>query len=626
MKLRPYQENCLKSIREQLQAHRSTLAVMATGCGKTIVFSHAADGWQNGRVLVLAHREELIAQAASKLHEVTGERPQIEMAGESARVEGGLWEPWSSRFVIASVQSLSQDSRLLHPTYSPLNFGLVVIDEAHHCVPSNKTYGKIVQHFQQNPELRLLGVTATPDRADELAMGQVFESVAFDYGIREGIDDGYLVPIEQQYVMVKDLDFSQVRTTAGDLNEGDLERILTEEKMLHKIAGPTIEAAGDEPTLIFTVSVSHAELLANILNRHKAGSAVSLSGKTPKDVRREQLKRYHRREFQYLVGCDLFIEGFDCPIISVVVNAKPTKSRARYAQTIGRGTRTLPGVLTPELDGLPSSDRSSAIAASGKPRLLVLDFAGNSGRHKLISTADILAGEHAEAAVERAKDNVKKSGKPADMTKQIELAEEELAEERRQQEEKRKFMEEKAKKDRERIKALTNWQARTVDPFGDGEAPSRSGGFGRGGRPPSIKQLNLLQKNGIDPAGMTHREAQQAIDDLFRRWDNKLATPKQEKLLKQYGELADGGDCSKTKASLLLDLLKSRGWRRRDYALTRDRLSLARNEDLTYSLVVRDTCYGKIKLPQRFATPEECRQHYADCVEDTVEDTAEAVA
>lgn len=618
MKLRPYQANCLQAILRQLQDHRSTLAVLATGLGKTVVFSHAADGWQNGRVLVLAHREELITQAAAKLLEVTGERPQIEMADQSARVRDGLWEPWSSRFVVASVQSLSQDSRLLHPTYAPANFGLVVIDEAHHCVPSNKTYGKIVRHFQQNPDLKLLGVTATPDRADALAMGQTFESVAFDYGIREGIDDGYLVPIEQQYVIVKDLDFSQVRTTAGDLNEGDLERILTEEKMLHKIAGPTIEAAGDEPTLIFTVSVAHAELLANILNRHREGSAVALSGKTPKDVRREQLKRYNRREFQYLVGCDLFIEGFDCPIISVVANAKPTKSRARYAQTIGRGTRTLPGVLTPELDLLDCSARSSAIAASGKPRLLVLDFVGNSGKHKLISTADILAGEHAEAAVERAKAKARQAGKPLDMKEQIELAEEELAEEKRQQEEKRKQLEEKVRKDRERIKALANWQARTVDPFGDDAAPSRSGGFDRG-KPPSVKQANLLQKHGIDPSGMNRSEAQAAINDLMDRWKRGLATPKQERVLKQYGESAD---CSKVKAGLLIDLLKARGWRRRDYALTRDRLSLGKNDDGSYSLVVRDTCYGRVKLSERFQSPEACRKHYAGCVEDAVEAVA----
>lgn len=339
---------------------QSTLVVMPTGCGKTIVFGHAARDWNWGRVMILAHREELIFQAAQKVGAVCKEQCGIEMADLEV-VEKSTYK---QRVVVSSVQTLNSVRRGTRrmEKFDPLEFGLLIIDEAHHATAAS--YRRIVDWFGRNPDLRLLGVTATPDRADEEALGQVFESVAFEYGISDAVSEGWLVPIEQQFVHVEGLDLSQCRSDRNDLKESDVARIMEQEAMLHKVVSPTIELAGDKPTLLFCASVEQAHKSAEIFNRHKPQSAIAIDGTTDKEQRRDELKRFSRGEFQYLCNCGVFLEGFDEPRIAVVAMARPTKSRALYAQAIGRGTRPLPGVV----DGLDSNDaRLAAILGSDKP-------------------------------------------------------------------------------------------------------------------------------------------------------------------------------------------------------------------------------------------------------------------
>jgi superfamily II DNA or RNA helicase len=258
VKPRPYQADCLAAIRAGFETWDSQLIVLATGLGKTVIFSHLAANWplridSPSRVLVIAHREELIDQAADKLAIVSGEVPGIEMA--ERRLEPVLGR--LPRLVVSSVQTMSRPDRLAR--FDPADYSLLIIDESHHSVAA--TYRRVIDHFRQNDRLKVLGVTATPRRADDLAMGQVFENCCFDYGIEPGIDGGWLVPVRQRAVRVEGLDFSKVRATAGDLNEGDLDRILSEEKHLHAVAAPAVEMAGDNPTLVFCVTVNHAKLM-----------------------------------------------------------------------------------------------------------------------------------------------------------------------------------------------------------------------------------------------------------------------------------------------------------------------------------------------------------------------------
>ncbi len=415
MKPRPYQDQALDAIDRACESHPSTLVVMATGLGKTVVFS----AWlarRPRRSIVIAHREELIDQAAENLRGFVGDSVSVEM-GERYSPEGGLLKP---RVVVASVQTLSNPRRLAR--FDPREFGQGVIDEAHHApAPS---YGSVMDHFASNPGFRWLGVTATPRRGDELALGERFKSVAFDLGIEDAIDEGWLVPVRQRPIKVDCIDFSKVRDTAGDLNEGDLETVLAEREPLLAIAKPTVEEAGDQPTLVFGVTVMHAQRLADVINGIKPGSARALSGKTDRRERRDTIEEYRAGRVQFLCNCGLFLEGFDVPATSVVSMARPTKSLSLYVQVLGRGTRPLPGLV----DGIETAqDRRAAIASSRKPSMLILDFVGNSGRHKIVRAQDVLGGRYGEPVREYARQTSEQecTGRPVEES--LERARDELA-------------------------------------------------------------------------------------------------------------------------------------------------------------------------------------------------------
>ena len=446
MNPRPYQSRCVAAICDALETHSSTLAVLATGLGKTVVFSHLAKRWP-GRVLVLAHRDELIRQAVEKLEAITGEIVGVEMGPESLD-ENGLIKP---RLVVSSVQTMSRPKR--QQKFRPCEFGLVIIDEAHHAVA--RSYRDCIAHFQQSPTLRLLGVTATPKRSDQLAMGQVFQSVSFDYGIEPAIQDGWLVPVRQQVVTVQGLDFSGVRSVAGDLNEADLEAIIAQEKILHATAVPTIDIVGDLPSLVFCVTVNHAKLLAEVLCRYKPESAVALDGSTPMEVRRQEIERFRRGQVQFLCNCGLFLEGFDAPNTAAVIMARPTKSLALYTQVLGRGTRPLPGIVDTHAESEPHI-RRQAIADSAKPSMLVVDFVGNSGRHKIISAADLLGGKYGEPVRQYAAQTAEAEGHAMLIDDQLARAADELALLREIEERKR----------RAAVKAQAEYAMRESSPFG----------------------------------------------------------------------------------------------------------------------------------------------------------------
>lgn len=496
MNLRPYQLDALLKIRESLEQHPSTLAVLATGLGKTVLFSHVAHSWDSGRVLIIAHRDELIRQAAEKLHAITGDEPGIEMGDES--VDDAMFGG-PPKIIVSSVQTMSRPKR--QARFNPKQFGLTIIDEAHHAVAS--TYRSVIEYFA---DAKLLGVTATPQRADTLALGQVFQSVAYDYGIEPAIQDGWLVPVSQQAVKVEGLDFSKVRTVAGDMNEADLERILVAEEMLHKIAAPTVEIAGDRPALIFCVTVAHAEQLAAIINRYKPESALALSGKTPMEDRRDAVERYKRGEIQFLCNCALFLEGFDAPTTSLVVMARPTKSLTLYVQVLGRGTRPLPGIV----DGIELAElRRAAIRDSGKSNMIVLDFVGNSGHHKIISAADVLGGRYGEPVRKLARENAEREGRPAPVAEGLERARDEI-----------EFMSD-FEKLRKKIVAEARYRTSSVSPFtnrqhSDGSGPNVKPL--RGGA--TEKQVNYLVHLGVSrdvAEGYSVRQAGAVIDSLKKK-------------------------------------------------------------------------------------------------------------
>lgn len=563
MNLRNYQRTCYDNVFEALQSARSTLVVMPTGAGKTIVFGCIARDWPHGRVLVVAHRDELIRQAADKVGRIVGEDCSIEMG--SRRADDDVYYG-KSHVVVTSVQTMSRPTR--HERFDPNEFGLLIFDEAHHAVA--ESYLRVLGYFRTNPNLKTLGVTATPDRADEEALGQVFESVSFEYGIRDAIQDGWLVPIQQQLVWVDGLDFSACRTTAGDLNQGDLAKIMEMEKSLHGVVYPTMDIAGDRKTLVFTASVAQAERGCEIANRHKPGSAEWISGSTPIDDRRAILSRYAKGDFQFLFNCAIALEGFDEPTIEVVAMARPTKSRALYAQAIGRGTRPLAGAV----DGLDTSDeRRAAIASSEKPNMLVLDFVGNSGRHKLIHATDVLGVEYDDQVLEEALAEIEaksKQGEPLDVEDAFRMAAErreaarrqkEIDEARRSRADQEAAIRQQDADRRRDIRAKASYGTKAVDPFSVLDvAPQREPGWHKG-RKPSVKMLAFLRNQGVaEPQleQLSFVHAQQLIREIIRRREDHLCTYKQAKLLKRHGY---DGDMGFEEASRIITQLASNNWK-----------------------------------------------------------------
>jgi superfamily II DNA or RNA helicase len=482
--LRPYQSEADSNIREKLAEFRSTLLVIPTGTGKTRVFTEVIRKWP-GRALVLAHRDELLQQARGRLGKETGEMVGLEQADFYAGNE---------RIVVGSVQTLSQPDRLSR--WKPDHFGIVVCDEAHHA-PS-PSYRRIFDHFSG---AKLLGVTATPDRADEKAMGLVFESVAYVYEIDDAIKDGYLCPIRILPIFLGELDLSSCRTTAGDLNQGDLDAAMVEAAIAHMVKS-TVEESGDLKTLFFTTSVDNATRSAELFNGIKPGSARSVNGKTPVDVRRSILAGFERGDFQYLTNCGIATEGYDCPPVSCIAQGRPTKSRSLHAQIIGRGLRPYPG----------------------KEDCLVLEFTGNSGRHDLASALDILGGKYDEEEVALAKKIVNASqGKKAG----------EALEEARE-----KIRNEKARK--ALIAARSNYQKGQVyNPFDVmhmSKTKQDSWDERFSGAVPSEPQMAWMQSRKIDvPKGLTKAQASKLIGNLKMREANGLANYNQTKTLEALG-------------------------------------------------------------------------------------------
>lgn len=516
---------------------------MATGLGKTILFAHVARCWPKGRVMVMAHREELIFQAAKKVGSINNDQCGIEM-GEMESPENHMFRP---RIVVSSVQTLNSRRNGVYrmERFDPMEFGLLISDEAHHSCAA--TYRRVYDWFSKNPELRHLGVTATPDRADEEALGQIYDSVAYEYGIIDGINDGWLVPIEQQYVHIDGLDLSGCRADKHDLNDSDVAAIMELEKPLHGVVDASISLCGGRPAIVFAASVAHAERMAEIFNRHRAGSAVCITGTTPKDERRHHLERFAAGDFQWLCNMGVFLEGFDEPRVSAIVMARPTKSRALYSQCVGRATRPQSGLI----DGTSDPDhRKLLISQSGKPNMLVLDFVGNSGRHKLVSTADILSGNESDAVIERAAENAKKKnreGKSADMLAELERARRELAEE--------------AKRKRRMLVAKAKFTTKSVSPFDVFDIlPKREPGWHKG-RLPTDRMKAALAKFRLpsdEIERMSFWDAKQVLDKLIDRSRRGLCTYGQAKTLARYGY---DTEMTFSEASATIDRLAKNGWK-----------------------------------------------------------------
>jgi superfamily II DNA or RNA helicase len=493
--LREYQQHAVAAIHKSFETKDKTILVMATGLGKTQVgCSVAEDYLSKGRILWLSHRKELVQQGADRLHLVTGEQVDLEMAE--------FWASNRSRVVSASLDSI----RTRLDRWPPDHFALLVFDEFHHALA--KSYRKVWEHFN----CKKLGMTATPDRGDEKALGQLVDDVAGVWDIVDGINGGFLVPIRGQSVRVDEINLSSIGKTAGDLAAGELDDEMV--KHVEGIIQKTLELEPGRQGIWFFPGVKSAELACDRLNALGV-SAAFVCGETPKEERDDIMRGFKTGRYSHLTNCQVATEGFDAPNADMVVIGRPTLSRALYAQMVGRGLRVLPGTV----EGVDEAvRRCELVAASAKPYCAVIDFAGNAGKHCLVTPEDLLGGDYTEEEVKLAK-KVAKEAPGQDVLANLEAARREL------------------KAMMARLQSKVKATVQSFDPFSILHSTPPDPGMERFREDMSPYQADKLAKFRVKPdqmKGLSKLEAQKLIGTLERRQKLGLCSLNQLAVLQKY--------------------------------------------------------------------------------------------
>ncbi|MEV2352844.1 DEAD/DEAH box helicase [Paenibacillus larvae] len=513
MELRDYQQSARESIQDEWEKGvKRTLLVLPTGCGKTIVFSKVIeDRVRLGeRVLVLAHRGELLEQAADKLEKSTGLKCATEKAEQTSV---GSWY----RVVVGSIQTMMREKRL--EQFDHDHFDTVIIDEAHHCI--SDSYQRVLQYFDG---ANVLGVTATSDRGDMRNLGSYFESLAYEYTLPKAIKEGYLSPIKAITIPLK-LDLSAVGQQAGDFKNSDLGTAL--DPYLDSIAAEMCRVAKDRKIVVFLPLVKTSQKFTEILNQC-GFQAAEVNGES--QDRAEILENFDNGKYNVLCNSMLLTEGWDCPSVDCVVVLRPTKVRSLYSQMVGRGTRLYPG----------------------KTELLLLDFLWHTERHELCHPAHLIA-ENEEIAKAMTK-QIEEAGIPLDLETVEKQAAEDVISQR--EEALAKQLEEMKRRKRKLVDPLQfemSIQAEDLSSY----VPS----FGWEMAPPSEKQIKTLEKLGILPDQIDNAgKATKLLERLDKRRSEGLTTPKQIRFLEQRG-FQHVGTWSFETAKRLIDRIAGNGWR-----------------------------------------------------------------
>ena len=305
--LRDYQQECVDTLNSL--AGGSVLVSMATGLGKTVVFSHLK---RRGKVLIISHREELVRQPIKYFDCACG-------------IEQGTEYSHGEQVVSASIQSLIK--RL--DRFSPDEFDTIITDEAHHAAAPS--YKKAYNYF--TPRLHI-GFTATPNRGDKVRLDDVFDKIVFQRDLKWGINKNWLTDIRCLRVKVS-YDLVKVKRRMGDFVVNELDRAVNNGQANREIAEVYRKYAKGQ-TLIFATSVSHAE---NIAAQIEGAVVVSQSTKNRKEI----IDAFTRREIPCIVNCMIFTEGTDIPLIETIIIARPTQNASLYTQMVGRGLRKAQG-------------------------------------------------------------------------------------------------------------------------------------------------------------------------------------------------------------------------------------------------------------------------------------------
>ena len=517
MELRPYQNAAMEAILSEWdKGIQRTLLVMVTGGGKTIIFSKVIEECvrSGDRVLVLAHRGELLDQAADKLEKSTGLQCATEKAELSCLDGENRWY----RVVVGSVQSLMREARLKQ--FDRDHFDMIVVDEAHHVLADS--YRRILDHFE---DAKVLGVTATPDRGDMRNLGSVFESLAYEYTLPRAIKEGFLCRIKAMTIPLK-LDISGVNMSAGDYALAGLGTAL--DPYLEQIADEMAKVCMNRKTVVFLPLIATSKKMRYLLER-RGFRAAEVNGNSTD--REETLTAFDRGDTNVLCNSMLLTEGWDCPSVDCIVVLRPTKIRSLYTQMVGRGTRLY----------------------QGKEHLLLLDFLWNTERHELCHPAALIA-ENEEVAQQMTLNLETEAGYALDLEEVQEKAQSDVV----------------AQREEALAKALAEMKHRKrklVDPLQfemsiqAEDLSSYVPAFGWEMAPPSDNQKQTLEKLGILPDEIDNAgKATKLLDRLSKRRDEGLTTPRQIRFLEGRG-FQHVGTWQFDHAKKLIDRIAGNGWR-----------------------------------------------------------------
>jgi len=513
MSLRPYQAEARDAIiREWSEGKQKTLLVLPTGTGKTIVFASVVQNQvkNGGRALIMAHRGELLDQAADKLQDACGLPSVLEKAESSSL---GSKVP----VTVGSVQSLAQPKRLAQ--FPQDYFTDIVIDEAHHCL--SDSYQRVLEHF---PAAHILGVTATPDRGDQRNLGQYFDSKAYEYSMTKAIREGFLCPIKAQMIPLE-LNIRDVGMSNGDYAVGEIGTAL--DPYLEQIAVEMTHYCHGRKTVVFLPLIKTSQKFCDLLNRSGLRAA-EVNGNS--DDRAQVLQDFEAGRYDVLCNSMLLTEGWDCPTVDCIVILRPTKIRSLYQQMVGRGMRL----------------------SEGKDHLLLLDFLWLSSRHDLCRPSALVSKDAAIA--EKMDAQLMKDDDVYDLIEAEEQAERDILAGR--EEALARELAEMRRRKRKLVDPLQYAMSIAAEDL-VGYVPT----FAWEMAPASTKQLEFLEKRGIFTESVKNMGmASMIIDRLKRRQDEGLSTPKQIRCLEKYGFL-HVGTWQFDQANSMIARIQSNSWR-----------------------------------------------------------------
>lgn len=352
MELRPYQEEAITAFLEDFEKEGqdgSGLLYLATGTGKTVIAAELAKRL-GGPILFLVHRDELAEQTISKFAAV--------WKGVDVGLVKAQHNELGRTVTVASVQTI-QNQKRMDQLLAAKDYKLAIGDEAHHF--GAKTWENAIKSIKSYR----LGLTATPIRSDGVALDHIFSKILYKYSVVDAIKDGYLVDIEGRQIDIN-MSLDGVKCSAGDFAAMAIADVMCHESVMKIAFDKWKEYAQDRKTAIFCCNVEHSKKVSEYFCRE--GVAVDwIAGEMDHDTRKATLNRFSKGQSQCIASCMILTEGWDEPAVDCIMNLRPTKSELLYIQSVGRSLRLFPG----------------------KRNALILDFVGNSTKHKLMQIGDL---------------------------------------------------------------------------------------------------------------------------------------------------------------------------------------------------------------------------------------------